>query len=176
MPGALSLFLFLTTGTDILCSVLPCINASDAANLTNWVSNYTSSSAQFTYNGQALVSTFAGESCTFGAGSVAEGWQSEFTSKLSNVLFVPSFMVDPSTFNTYSQAAHGQFNVCASGLILCLMAKVMCSGTQPGQLRSRLVVLDPLRTAHLRRMSTGTLKPATLTPVLQARFHLMKRI
>lgn len=89
---------------------LSCSSASDASNLANWVNSMSSNSAQFTYNGKAFLSTFAGESCTFGAGSVEQGWQN-FKNQLNNVFFVPSFFIDPSTFSSYSSVIDGMFSV-----------------------------------------------------------------
>ncbi|KAJ3521152.1 hypothetical protein NM688_g9057 [Phlebia brevispora] len=92
-------------------SSLSCASPSDAANLRNWVSTYSGHPNQFYYNGRIFVSTFAGESCTFGQSSVSAGWSSQFTSQLTGsnaVYFVPSFFVDPATFNQYS--IDGAFN------------------------------------------------------------------
>ncbi len=67
-----------------------------------WVQQYVNHPNQFTYppsNPKPFVSTFSGESCTFGQSSVADGWNSQFYSKL-NIHFVPSFFVDPTTFGS----------------------------------------------------------------------------
>ncbi|KAJ3553146.1 hypothetical protein NM688_g3772 [Phlebia brevispora] len=94
-------------------SVFQCSSSSDAATLRSWVSKYATHANQFLYNGHIFVSTFAGESCTFGQSSVAQGWASQFTSQLAGsnaVHFVPSFFVDPSTFGQYSSSINGMFN------------------------------------------------------------------
>ena len=84
-------------------SVLPCSSSADAQTLVNWVNEYANHPNQFMYppsNPKAFVSTFAGESCSFGQGSVAAGWNSQFKAKLGNSFFVPSFFVDPATFGS----------------------------------------------------------------------------
>ncbi|KAI5123869.1 hypothetical protein M0805_005686 [Coniferiporia weirii] len=94
-------------------TVLPCTTPADAATLRNYITTYANSSAQFKYDGKIFASTFSGEKCTFGQGSVAQGWTSQFTSQLTganSVFFVPSFFVDPSTFGSYASAMDGQFN------------------------------------------------------------------
>jgi glucan endo-1,3-alpha-glucosidase len=68
------------------------------------------------YNGRVFASSFSGESCTFGQSSVANGWSSQFTQHpdltgANAVFFVPSFFVDPATFNVYGQVMDGVFNV-----------------------------------------------------------------
>ena len=64
------------------------------------------------------MSTFAGESCTFGhGGDVPGGWRSEYTQHpdtAGKVHFVPSFFIDPATFNSYSGVMDGAFNVSRS--------------------------------------------------------------
>ncbi|KAG2344532.1 hypothetical protein BDR05DRAFT_1059061 [Suillus weaverae] len=60
-----------------------------------------------------MALTFSGETCTFGQGSVASGWSTQFVQQVtgsSTVHFVPSFFVDPSQFNTYSGVIDGVFN------------------------------------------------------------------
>ncbi|KAG6331266.1 hypothetical protein ID866_7823 [Astraeus odoratus] len=94
-------------------TVMPCSTADDAATLRNYITTYATHPNQLLYNGRVFASTFAGESCTFGQGSAAAGWQSQFIQQLSGtnaVYFVPSFFVDPSTFTTYNGVIDGMFN------------------------------------------------------------------
>lgn len=59
------------------------------------------------------LSTFSGESCTFGQSSVVQGWQSAVTSQLTgsqSVYFVPFFSVDPATFSDYAGLIDGALN------------------------------------------------------------------
>ena len=95
---------------------MPCVTSSDAANLVNLVNQFKNHPAQFQYppgSGKAFVTTFAGESCTFGASSPEAGWLNSFKSKLTGqISFVPSFFVDPSTFGTaWGPVIDGQLNV-----------------------------------------------------------------
>jgi glucan endo-1,3-alpha-glucosidase len=64
------------------------------------------------YESKAFVSTFSGESCTFGQASVPDGWSSQFTNLLSGkIFFVPSFFIDPKTFTDFADVMNGAFNV-----------------------------------------------------------------
>lgn len=92
---------------------LPCTTASDAASLRTYITTYATHPNQLLYNGRVMASTFSGETCTFGQGSVVSGWSTQFVQQLtgsSAVHFVPSFFVDPSQFNTYSGVINGMFN------------------------------------------------------------------
>ncbi|ORX34643.1 glycosyl hydrolase family 71-domain-containing protein [Kockovaella imperatae] len=84
---------------------LSCSSASDAQDLVNLVKTYASSSAQAKFEGQVLVSTFAGSDCTFGSGS-SNAWQTQFVDALTqdgvDIFFVPSIFSDPSTFASTS--------------------------------------------------------------------------
>ncbi|PSR74813.1 hypothetical protein PHLCEN_2v9527 [Hermanssonia centrifuga] len=96
-------------------SVLPCSSPDDAAALRNYITTYAQHPNQLQVNNRAFASTFAGESCSFGQGSVPQGWSSQFTqhpdlSGANAVHFVPSFFVDPATFGQYNGAMHGAFN------------------------------------------------------------------
>ncbi|RSH78984.1 uncharacterized protein EHS24_001910 [Apiotrichum porosum] len=91
---------------------MSCSSASDATTLVNLVKAYASSSAQATVNGAVLVSTFSGESCTFGTGSL-NGWQTAFIDVLSaggiTVEFVPAVFSSTSSFSSYTWM-DGEFN------------------------------------------------------------------
>ncbi|KAF9242611.1 glycoside hydrolase family 71 protein [Melanogaster broomeanus] len=100
------------TGFKLFLS-LPCGNANDAATLRNYITTYASHPNQFVYNGRVFASTFSGETCKFGQGSVQSGWSSQFLGQLSGtdaVHFVPSFFVDPSSFQSYNGVINGMFN------------------------------------------------------------------
>jgi glucan endo-1,3-alpha-glucosidase len=92
-------------------SSFPCSSPQDAQVLRNLVSTYLSHPNQLQYDSRPVVSTFAGESCTFGQGSPAEGWQTQFVSALGKVYFIPSFFVDPNNFRDFSNVMDGDFNV-----------------------------------------------------------------
>lgn len=104
----------------IFCRSLPCATTDDAQSIRSWVKTYTTHSNQLIYDSRALVSTFSGESCTFGQSSVAEGWKSQFVQHSDlqgQIFFVPSFFVDPSTFSEYKDVMDGDYNV--SYIISC---------------------------------------------------------
>ncbi|WVQ72136.1 hypothetical protein IAR50_001681 [Cryptococcus sp. DSM 104548] len=91
---------------------LSCSSAADAASLVSTVSTYASHSSAAKYENKTLLSTFAGESCTFGQGSYQAGW-TYFRTLLSNagvtVYFTPATFADTSTFSS-SSWMDGEFN------------------------------------------------------------------
>lgn len=91
-------------------TVLPCGSSSDVSLIQSYINKYASHSAQLNYRGLPLVSTFAGESCTFGQSSVNAGWVSAVRSGVPSVFFMPSFFVDPATLSSYS-VLDGIYNV-----------------------------------------------------------------
>lgn len=124
---------------------MPCTTASDAANLRTYITTYATHPNQLLYNGRVMASTFSGETCTFGQGSVASGWSTQFVQQLtgsSAVHFVPSFFVDPSQFNTYSGVIDGMFNVGYSSITFC-MDLIVLSGIPDGQFKLRLHMYRP---------------------------------
>jgi glucan endo-1,3-alpha-glucosidase len=93
---------------------LPCGSANDAATLRNYITTYALHPNQLIYNGRVFASTFSGESCQFGQGSVQSGWSTQFLQQLSGqnaVYFVPSFFVATSAFQSFTGVINGMFNV-----------------------------------------------------------------
>ncbi|PFH51633.1 glycoside hydrolase family 71 protein [Amanita thiersii Skay4041] len=88
---------------------LPCASASDGNILRDYIMRYQYHPNQFRYQGKQFISTFSGEHCTFGAQSVDQGWNQVIRNGLSSVHFVPSFFVDPGTFNQFT-CLDGVFN------------------------------------------------------------------
>jgi glucan endo-1,3-alpha-glucosidase len=84
-------------------TAMSCSSWSDAAQLVSLVRTYATHPNQAMHNGKVLVSTFAGEYCTFGTGS-NNGWQVAFVDVLKaqgvNIFFVPSLFSDISTFSS----------------------------------------------------------------------------
>ncbi|KAI0310822.1 glycoside hydrolase family 71 protein [Amylostereum chailletii] len=96
-------------------SALPCASPDDATTLRNYITQYATHPNQLIYKGRVFASTFAGQTCTFGQSSVAEGWSSQFTrhpdlTGQNAVFFVPSFFVDPNTFSTFNDVMDGALN------------------------------------------------------------------
>lgn len=81
---------------------LSCSSTSDAANLVSIVKTFATQSAQATYDGKVLVSTFAGSDCTFGGETWQTGFVDPLTSAGVNIYFVPSLFSSPSTFASNS--------------------------------------------------------------------------
>ncbi|KAJ7672734.1 glycoside hydrolase [Mycena rosella] len=94
-------------------SVLPCATVDDGAALRTRVTNFATNPNYLQMNGKAFVSTFAGESCTFGQDSVADGWRSQFAQHpdlQGKIHFVPSFFIDPAQFTNFNGVMDGDFN------------------------------------------------------------------
>ncbi|KAJ7754346.1 glycoside hydrolase family 71 protein [Mycena maculata] len=90
-------------------SVMPCAAASDAALLQSYITKYSSHPNVLQFDGKMLISTFSGETCQFGQGSVDAGWTVTVKTGMPPVHFIPSFFVDPSTLGNY-QSIDGAFN------------------------------------------------------------------
>ncbi len=56
-----------------------CASATDADPIRNLTLQYASHPSQLQVDGKAFVSSFSGETCTFGQGDVPGGWRTEFT-------------------------------------------------------------------------------------------------
>ncbi|EPQ50592.1 glycoside hydrolase [Gloeophyllum trabeum ATCC 11539] len=135
-------------------TALPCATAQDAAALVGHVTDYVSHPSQFKYDGLVFVSTFAGESCTFGQSSVVQGWQTQFVDKLTgsnSIYFVPSFFVDPGTFSTYNDVMNGAFNW-NSGWPISLTTDTYISGiaamSNDGHNRAYMAAVSPWFFTH----------------------------
>ncbi|RPD53744.1 glycoside hydrolase [Lentinus tigrinus ALCF2SS1-7] len=90
-----------------------CAALTDADPLRNLTLQYATRPNQFQVDGQAFVSAFSGETCTFGQGDVAGGWRVGYTQHpdiAGKIHFVPSFFVDPATFSQYAGVLDGDFN------------------------------------------------------------------
>ncbi|KAG6878088.1 hypothetical protein C0993_012415 [Termitomyces sp. T159_Od127] len=94
-------------------SSMPCETSADAQTLRNLVLKFVSHSNYMQVDCQPIVSTFSGESCTFGHENVTHGWNSEFVGHpdlQGKIRFVPSFFIDPSTFGSFDDVMDGDFN------------------------------------------------------------------
>ncbi|KAF8231711.1 glycoside hydrolase [Tricholoma matsutake] len=94
-------------------SSMPCASSIDAQTLRNLVNTYVSHPNQLQYQSRAFVSTFSGETCTFGQGSVLDGWKNEFSMHpdlQGKIYFVPSFFIDPAKFGDFTTVMDGDFN------------------------------------------------------------------
>ncbi|TXT15624.1 hypothetical protein VHUM_00127 [Vanrija humicola] len=79
---------------------LPCATAAHADTLAGYVAANARSPAQATRAGRVLVSTFAGQQCTFGQASLDAGWtyfRSRVTARGVNMFFVPAPFIDANT-------------------------------------------------------------------------------
>ncbi|KAF9218465.1 glycoside hydrolase family 71 protein [Gyrodon lividus] len=94
---------------------LPCSQSEDVAILQKYIQDYGSHSNQLMYSGKVLVSTFGGESCTFGPRDVDGGWTSVIRrAGLPPVHFVPAFFfTDPTALSSLT-VLDGAFNWRAS--------------------------------------------------------------
>lgn len=107
----------------------PCGSASDAQTLRNLVIAHASHPNQLLYDSRAFVSTFSGESCTFGQSSAPDGWKNEFAGHpdlLGKIYFVPAFFIDPTKFGDFRDVMDGDFNVCIPLQLYCDASLTLC--------------------------------------------------
>ena len=93
-------------------TVNSCSSTGDATFLTGLIAQYAKSSAQATYSGKPLVSTFSGDGCTFGQSSATSGWaylRTLLKQKGTDMYLVPAIFVDPATFSSMPWL-DGEFN------------------------------------------------------------------
>lgn len=91
-----------STGFKLFLSLdmtsLPCASAADAQSIVSLVRRFAGLGAQAKVDNKPLVSTFAGDSCSFGG----LGWKTGFVDALEavgvDIFFVPSLFSNPSTF------------------------------------------------------------------------------
>ena len=83
-------------------SSFPCASADDATPLQRYIGKYSGNLSSMRVNGHMLVSTFAGESCTFGSNQgLNDAWTRAVKpggGTIPNIWFVPSFFIDPTRF------------------------------------------------------------------------------
>ena len=141
-------------------SSLPCSSASDMTALQSYIRTYSNNTSTYKYNGRMLVSTFAGESCLFGASTLNQGWINAVkpTTTRSNPLpaiwFVPSFFIDPATFRNLT-VIDGAFHVsCYFVAALWTTAEPDSSGIPHGHW---VTTTSPLpQTSRISPTSAGT--------------------
>ena len=95
---------------------MPCATPDDAAVLRKYITDYSQHPNQLIYRNRVYATTFSGETCAFGQGSVAGGWASQFSrhsdlTGVNTVYFVPGFFVGPSTFSQFNDVMDGSINV-----------------------------------------------------------------
>jgi glucan endo-1,3-alpha-glucosidase len=101
----------------LIHSSLPCATAAHAAYLRNLISTFANHPNQFKYSlvgaQKTFVSTFAGQQCTLGQASFADGWRTfkqQLGSSGYSIFFVPSFFVDPNQLSQFD-FIDGDFHV-----------------------------------------------------------------
>ncbi|KAH7885391.1 glycoside hydrolase family 71 protein [Phlebopus sp. FC_14] len=160
-------------------SSMSCSTADDATTLRSYITTYASHPNQFLYNDRVFASTFSGESCAFGQGSASSGWSSQFIQQLSGantVYFVPSFFVDPSSFQTFEGVINGMFNwnsgwptqvtTSFAGTFTSLVAELLGSVSVPNPLSSLVgaTATDQQYINALNSMSTEHTYMAAVSP------------
>ncbi|KDQ19482.1 glycoside hydrolase family 71 protein [Botryobasidium botryosum FD-172 SS1] len=91
-------------------SSFPCGSAGDANILRSYINNYSGHPNQAFLRGKVLVTTFAGESCSFGQGGLNNAWNYAVKNGVNAAItFIPSFMIDPGQFGGLS-VMDGDFN------------------------------------------------------------------
>lgn len=136
---------------------MPCSSPADAQALRNFVNAHAFHPNQLLYDSRAFVSTFAGESCAFGQGSVAEGWKTQFAKHpelQDKIYFVPAFFIDPAKFGEFREVMDGDFNVSFGSFVGSwknILKLEACSGTQAGLSKSLPPSWMPLLLRNVRK-------------------------
>ncbi|KAH9854653.1 glycoside hydrolase [Lenzites betulinus] len=105
--------LFLSIDMAAIGAVKNCNSPDTAAFIRGLTTAAIGGAAQLTVDGKAFVSTFAGESCTFGEADVFTGWNKQFTQHpdlAGKIHFVPSFFIDIQQFRNFKDVMDGDFN------------------------------------------------------------------
>ncbi|KAG8992977.1 hypothetical protein FRB93_002129 [Tulasnella sp. JGI-2019a] len=81
---------------------LPCSGSGDADALHSYISEYHNHPAQLVDDSNRMViSTFGGEYCTFGQGSLNAGWEYAVKQGMPSTAFIPAFFGSPDNFQNY---------------------------------------------------------------------------
>ncbi|KAL1950285.1 hypothetical protein VTO73DRAFT_5409 [Trametes versicolor] len=105
--------LFLSLDMAAIGGSKDCSSADTAAYIRQLTNRYIGRAAQLIVDGKPLVSTFAGESCTFGETDVFTGWNKQFTQHPElggKIHFMPSFFIDIQQFHNFKDVMDGDFN------------------------------------------------------------------
>ncbi|KAF8685415.1 Glycoside Hydrolase [Rhizoctonia solani] len=77
---------------------LACATVADGRNIiNNFITPFKSHPNRYTYNGKMFLSTFAGQSCTFGQGSAPAGWKWLVNNAGTPLYFIPNVQIDDAT-------------------------------------------------------------------------------
>lgn len=93
---------------------MDCSSQDTAAYIRNLTNTFIGEAAQLLVDGRPLVSTFAGEACTFGEADVFTGWNKQFTQHpelAGKIHFMPAFFIDIQQFHNFTDVMDGDFNV-----------------------------------------------------------------
>jgi hypothetical protein len=74
----------------------PCGGEGDGNLLRQLIKGYNGHPNQLVYKDKNFVSTFGGQFCRFGAGSLDDGWYNIMKKDMPPVHFVPAFFINPS--------------------------------------------------------------------------------
>ncbi|OSD07255.1 glycoside hydrolase family 71 protein [Trametes coccinea BRFM310] len=105
--------LFLSLDMAAIGGQMNCDSPDTAAWIRNLTTTFIDRPNQLKVDGKALVSTFAGESCTFGEQDVPTGWRVQFTEHpdiAGKIHFMPAFFVDIQQFRNFDGVMDGDFN------------------------------------------------------------------
>ncbi len=85
-------------------TAVSCNSAADGQAMATLINAYSSNAAQVVYKSKTLVSSFAGDQCTFGQGNTLAGFNYVRGLLTKPMYFVPAIFIDPSTFAQSAQA------------------------------------------------------------------------
>ncbi|KAI0372120.1 glycoside hydrolase [Pilatotrama ljubarskyi] len=105
--------LFLSLDMAAIGGTKDCNSPDTAAYIRNLTTTFIGEAAQLQVDDRALVSTFAGEACTFGEADVFTGWNKQFTQHpdiAGKIHFMPAFFIDIQQFHNFKDVMDGDFN------------------------------------------------------------------
>lgn len=70
-----------------------------------YLQKYINHAAAGKYNGKSILTTFAGESCSFGQGNTNAGWNAVMGQWKNSIYFAPAYNVDPQSLRGYELGA-----------------------------------------------------------------------
>jgi glucan endo-1,3-alpha-glucosidase len=82
-------------------SLLPFMLRCSGPLLQQYIRDYINHPAAGRFGGKSILTTFAGESCSFGQGSTNNGWNTIMGQYRNQIYFAPAYNVDPQSLPNY---------------------------------------------------------------------------
>jgi glucan endo-1,3-alpha-glucosidase len=93
--GSSSTNMIYSVSVSLDMTSLPCASVADGQSIiNNFIAPFKSHPNRYIYNGKMFLSTFAGQSCTFGQGSAPAGWKWLVANAGTPLYFIPNVQID----------------------------------------------------------------------------------